>query len=340
MITTSSKQLVTYINHIRDINSDTILKTNKENKLDIIGQNKYGAKVYIKTEIKTDDHFYIAVDTAKLLQVLKRVSNDISLTIKDNQLCINSRFSLPIAKQFIQLKINKPDNLLEITSGELYELIQKTYFIIPNESYNEGLTNLYFEFSDNLIVSSSDGFAISYLELPYAGIEGKYLLPLQAVTSIRDIIRKLPPDENLKLGFNQSHVMLRFNEIFYISPLSNNSYPDFKAIINKISNTELYSLNCKVFLDSLEDVMSVLDESDMVEFNPGLIIKTTSENKTGRAQAKIEFKHDLGNFILQGKRLQSILKTIKDDTVFIGRESNLVILKTSDTIYVLVEMQV
>lgn len=299
-ITSKKGTLAILSNILVEVKQDSIVLTGTD--LDI------GLKQTLSAEV-----FETGVLTlpAKKLFELARESNSPYLSFQEDENCwvtINAGSSVYklagiVSDEFPQFPAFNKDNLVDIDSSIINDLIDKTIFSIAQDKENMFtltaalLKKIEEKGKTCLQMISSDGHRLSIMTKE--GGESLEKLQLNPVTLIprRGVqeIRKFCEDNDFfQIGFEEKQVILQGDSSLLIIRLMEGDFPDFQAILDVIARDNIIRINRLRFLESLKRINLFTEDlfhAIKMEIEDNTIVLTSQNADFGSAKDEFEVEY-------------------------------------------------
>src|SRR5579871_1434416 len=138
----------------------------------------------------------ILVSGKRLFEVVKELEGDIEFSLADQQLTLKSGGAVNLALNIKDIQDFPPfperiENLMQLESDFLLDMLSKVVFLIPTNNANPALNGLYLEISkDGLKMTTTDGHCLAQVRSSKYQLEEskKWLLPRRAVFEIKKLL--------------------------------------------------------------------------------------------------------------------------------------------------------
>jgi len=175
----------------------------------------------------------------KIFDIVRELDNDITFTLKKNQLDISSgkvQLSLNIkdAQEFPPLP-ERIENLMHMDREFLLEMFTKVSFLIPQNNATPSLNGLFLEISDQEFkMTSTDGHCLAQVKSDkyVLGESKKWLTPRRAIFEIKKILES-SQDEHVFLGTCSNQLVFSGESFNFFTKLLADQFPAYEAILKK-----------------------------------------------------------------------------------------------------------
>ncbi len=179
------------------------------------------------------------VNGKRLFDIVKELDGEITCTLSKSQLSLTSgsiRLALNVkdSQEFPPFP-ERIENLMQLESRFLLDLLDKVAFLIPQNNANPALNGLYLEINDkHLVMTTTDGHCLAQLETDRYKLDTphNWLLPRRAVLELKKILESAS-DENVFLGTCGNQLVFSGETFNFFTKLLVNPFPEYKAILDK-----------------------------------------------------------------------------------------------------------
>jgi len=194
---------------------------------------------YLFKEGAIDEPRSFLVSGRRIFELVKELDGDIELQLNDQQLVVKSgkvRLSLNIkdAQEFPPFP-ERIENLMQLDSAFLLEMLNKVAFLIPQNNANPALNGLFLEISDKeMIMTSTDGHCLAQLKSEkYTLAEPKkWLLPRRAIFEVKKILEG-SEDAAIFLGVCGNQLVFSGDTFNFFTKLLADPFPQYNAILDR-----------------------------------------------------------------------------------------------------------
>ncbi|WP_020678236.1 DNA polymerase III subunit beta [Geopsychrobacter electrodiphilus] len=308
----------------------------KNNELTLTATDlEIGVRSKFSTQIIEDGK--ITVSAKKLFEIIRELPDkEINFKSKDNCWieikCDKSIFNLVglSSDEYPKFPEFKSDNLLNISSFKINEMIDKTIFSISNDETKYNLNGIFLKYEDEkLSMISTDGHRLSY---SFTDIEEKFILfdkgiilPKKGIFELRKIINK--ENNNLEISIVDNNFIIIDENTILIMRLVDGDFPDYKRVIpEKCENTSI--INKNEFFHALKRISVLSSEKTKgikINFTNNKAILTSSNPDLGDASEEIDISYK-GKDISIGfnsKYILDILQAIDEEFIEFHLKDNL-----------------
>lgn len=206
----------------------------KSTDLEISLQSSYPLK---KSEVDQPCSFLIS--GRRIFDLVKELDGDIEFVFESNQLTVKSgsvtlALNIKDAQEFPPFP-ERIENLMQLSSSFLLEMLDKVAFLIPQNNANQALNGLYLEISDaEFKMTTTDGHCLAQISTKkYTLPENKkWLLPRRAIFEVKKILEGAFEKE-IFLGICGNQLVFSGESFNFFTKLLADPFPQYSAILNK-----------------------------------------------------------------------------------------------------------
>lgn len=213
------------------------------------------------------------------------------------------------------------DNLFEIESDLLDNMISKTIYCVSGDELRRNLSGIYFEKSDGnkLRLVATDGHRLSYVENELENdvvLQDNVLVPRKAVSELR---RLLKYGENIKIGCEKNFFITMTKGIVLFSRLIDADFPDYNQVVPKSTKNKI-TLNRDQLLSALKRVSILSSEktrSIKLSLSKDSLLLTSASPDVGEARESLPLNYNGGDLEIgfNARYLLDILETIDEEDI-------------------------
>jgi len=294
------------------------------------------------------------INAQLIYDIIKKLHDDSKiLTLRSGV----SKFSLAcLPKEEFPLIESKIEGYKLVTKAEnIFNLIDKTKFAISNEETRYFLNGLYFSINNEngksmLIFVGTDGHRLAKFSIPNSSkvndVNG-VIIPKKTINELYKLLSENSSD--IEIEINSNKIIFYIGKLMFISKLIDGTFPDYKRVIPKNNNENLY-INRLNLLSAVDRVSTIVNEnSPVIKFKlfKNLVNLSTFSSDNSSATEDIEAKFE-GKEIEIGfnaKYIMDMLDNLKENEIqisFMDNSSPIIAKEKSnpDLIYVLMPMRV
>jgi DNA polymerase-3 subunit beta len=213
-----------------------------------------------------------------------------------------SRFNLPVlpAGDFPIMSSDGLSGAVEIDTGDLMRLIDKTRFAISTEETRYYLNGLYLHVvvengATFLRAVATNGHQLALAEMPApegaAGAPG-VIIPRKTIQEVRRLLDDA--GEAVQMQVSQQKVRFEFGAAALTSKVIDGSFPDYFRVIPK-DNNRIMRLDNGLFAQAVDRVATISAEKSRavkMAIEPGRIVLTVRNMEAGQAVEELEVDYD------------------------------------------------
>lgn len=207
----------------------------KSTDLEISLQASYALKETNITEPQS-----LLVSGKRLFDVVKELDGDIQCSLMGQQLVLTAGGAVNVALNIKDMQDFPPfperiENMMQLESEFLLDLLNKVIFLIPTNNSNPALNGLYLEIMPTgLTMTTTDGHCLAQVSsTKYSLAEPKkWLLPRRAVFEIKKLLESAE-DASIFLGLCGNQLVFSGEFFNFFTKLLADPFPQYEAILNK-----------------------------------------------------------------------------------------------------------
>jgi len=255
-----------------------------------------GTKGFYPAEIKEEGS--ITIPAKKTFEIVNELSDvaDINISEMDNNwIKIVSEvsdfkiFGLP-SDEYPSFPEYDSEALNEFDYELFKEMFRKTVFSIAVNEPRHTLNGLLIKIKDGkIIMVSSDGHRLSYIERPCEAKITKELSVVVPKKSIQEMLRIMSDEKGtIKIGFEKNHIVFEKDNVILISRLITGEFPNFDAILDTSNLLKLYT-NRSELIGAIRRVQLLAGEKTRyIKMNFKSDKLTLNSNNPNQGEAKEE----------------------------------------------------
>jgi len=194
---------------------------------------------YLFKEGDIDEPRSFLVSGRRIFDLVKELEGEIELKVDDQQLVVKAgkvKLSLNIkdAQEFPPFP-ERIENLMQLDSAFLLEMLNKVAFLIPQNNANPAINGLFLEISDKeMTMTSTDGHCLAQLKSEkYTLAEPKkWLLPRRAIFEVKKILEG-SEDASIFLGVCGNQLVFSGDSFNFFTKLLGDPFPQYHSILDR-----------------------------------------------------------------------------------------------------------
>lgn len=194
---------------------------------------------YLVQESVIEDPLSFLVSGRRIFDIVKELDGQIECFVEGQQLVVktntvNLALNIKDAQEFPPFP-ERIENLMQLESAFLLEMISKVAFLIPQNNANPALNGLYLEISDsNFKMTATDGHCLAQVKTTKYKLaeEKRWLLPRRAVFEVKKILES-SKDENVFLGTCGNQLVFSGESFNFFTKLLADPFPQYQSIMNR-----------------------------------------------------------------------------------------------------------
>ena len=199
----------------------------------------------IPIESNLEDSETFLISGKRIFELTKEIEGEIEFIIAKNHLrmkatgtrgtgCVDLQLNIRQAEDFPPFP-ERIENLMQVDSSFLLNLISKVSFVIPSNHSNNALNGVLFECNDKAItLVATDGHSLAEATSSKYTLaeEKKWLLPKRAILELKKILES-GETENLFVGTCSSQLVFSGAHFNFFSKLIADPFPQYKPVLDR-----------------------------------------------------------------------------------------------------------
>ena len=194
---------------------------------------------YILKNSTIDQPCSFLVSGRRIFDLVKELEGDIEFIFDNNQLTlqsgsINLALNIKDSQEFPPFP-ERIENLMQLNSSFLLEMLDKVAFLIPQNNANQALNGLYLEISETEFkMTTTDGHCLAQVSTSKYTLPEpkKWLLPRRAIFEVKKILESAP-DGTIFLGTCGNQLVFSGESFNFFTKLLADPFPQYTPILNK-----------------------------------------------------------------------------------------------------------
>jgi DNA polymerase III subunit beta len=191
----------------------------------------------IESDIVENINFLIS--GKRIFELVKEIEGEIQFKFDGNQLKLKAngvdlKLNVKEADDFPPFP-ERIENLMEVESDFLLEMINKVAFLVPQNNSNAALNGMLMEFKDNeMLMVATDGHCLAKIKTEKYQLpeNKKWLLPKRAVLEIKKILESTDA-KNIFLGTCGSQLVFSGTSFNFFTKLISDPFPHYEPVLQK-----------------------------------------------------------------------------------------------------------
>ena len=244
----------------------------------------------------------------RIFELVREMEGIIEFTLLKNQLQIKStgvdlELNIQDAQEFPPFP-ERIENLTQIESGFLLEMLNKVAFLIPQNNSNAALNGMLLEFNNNMMsMVVTDGHRLAKITTKKYNLseDKKWLLPKRAILELKKILEGFESQDAF-LGTCGNQLVFSGGNYNFFTKLISEPFPQYTPILNK-EGFKPAQLDKKNFLKTLKRTNCLLAGqfvSATFKFAPGKLDVNLQNKEVGNLSESLKLKNFNGDSI-EGK---------------------------------------
>ncbi len=194
---------------------------------------------YLIKDSVVEEPLSFLVSGRRIFDLVKELDGDIQCSVQDQQLVVqagsvNLALNIKDAQEFPPFP-ERIENLMQLESSFLLELLNKVAFLIPQNNANPALNGLYLEISDSEFkMTATDGHCLAQVKSSSYTLdkEKKWLLPRRAIFEVKKILES-SKEKNVFLGVCGNQIVFSGESFNFFSKLLVDPFPQYETIMSR-----------------------------------------------------------------------------------------------------------
>lgn len=210
---------------------------------------------------KADQNGQIVIPGKLLADILREMpETELSFDIDANhKILVKSNFgeyklSGQNKNDFPSSPVIENENSIQINSGDLRRMVEKTIFACATDNLRPALSGVYFQIKTDFVrMVSTDGHRLVKItnnNYKNPGFEKDVVIPTRALNLVA---RNLPEDTEQEIIFGNNHILFNFSDTQIYSRIIGEPYPDYERVI-PLNNSKELIVNRENFISSIKRV--------------------------------------------------------------------------------------
>ena len=214
---------------------------------------------------------------------------------------------------------------IDIASGDMINIINKTSFAMAYQDARHFLNGLHLCSEDGRLVSvCTDGHSLAKFKSQAAGDDSlSIIIPRKAILEINRILNSFSDiKENImKYSYNSKMFNIQINDYVIISKLIEGNYPNFNKVIPESTSAEII-VDKLTLKNSLNIISKVVNQQYKgVKLTPRNstmhLISCNTDSEIGEDQIDVEYSGEEMSIGFNISYLQDVIESLEGDTVHI-----------------------
>jgi len=236
------------------------------------------------------ENFDFLISGKRIFDLVKEMEDDIEFNFKENQLHLKSNdvkllLNIRSAQDFPQFP-ERIENLMQMESSFLLDLLDKVAFLIPQNNSNAALNGMLLEFTnEGMLMVATDGHRLAKISTTKYKLHenNKWLLPKRAVLELKKILEETTV-ENIFLGVCGNQLVFSGINFNFFTKLISDPFPNYEPIMER-EGFRAATLDKQSFLKTLKRTSCLLSGqfvSTNFKFQPGKLAVNLSNKEVGK----------------------------------------------------------
>jgi DNA polymerase-3 subunit beta len=272
--------------------------------------------IKISTECKIEEKGKLTINAKKFNDIIRTLRNkEIEIYSEQNKIIIKQDLSIYKLVSFdpnMFPEFPNTENLeiIQIETEELKDAIKKIYPVIDNNNPKYELNGALFDLKEKTNFVSTDTRRLAIYYSNATAKENKIIVPKRSLSEIKKILR-----EDMKIYYDNVHLIIKNENIFFFTKLINGKFPAYEKIIPKQLKYQLL-LEKDTFLSHLKQISIISNEvkisikKDKIEFE-----SISEESMQAKTSFEIHTEIEEFTFAVNSRYIIDFLNVI-DEKIF------------------------
>lgn len=292
------------------------------------------------------ENFDFLISGKRVFELVKEMEGQIEFNFEKNQLRLKSGnvdlvLNIREAQDFPAFP-ERIENLMQLESDFLLNLLNKVAFLIPQNNSNSALNGMLLEFANNeMSFVATDGHRLVKVRTAkYHHPEGKkWLLPKRAILELKKILEDTDTP-NMFLGTCSGQLVFSGANFNFFTRLISDPFPHYSPVLEK-TGFRAATLDKQAFIKTLKRTSCLLAGqfvSTNFKFRPGELAVNLHNKEVGKINESLILENFDGNDVdskFYSPFLLSGLQVFPEEKIqfFIHNESKPIIFEAADKEY-------
>ena len=251
------------------------------------------------------ENFDFLISGKRIFDLVKEMEGDIEFNFKESQLNLRAGgvkllLNIKEAQDFPQFP-ERIENLMQVNSSFLLDLLNKVAFLIPQNNSNAALNGMLLEINpDGMLMVATDGHRLAKISTDKYKLpeNKKWLLPKRAVLELKKILEETKT-ENVFLGTCGSQLVFSGTNFNFFTKLISDPFPHYQPILEK-EGFRAASLDKQSFLKTLKRTSCMLAGqfvSTNFKFQPGKLAVNLHNKEVGKIDESLGLEKFEGELV-------------------------------------------
>jgi len=278
--------------------------------------NEFGV-IYIDNSSEVIQTGKTTINGKKFYEIIKALNDDIIEFEEENNIATisqnKSMYKLPTfdATSFPEFPDIKNFKKIDINSIEFIDGLKKTYLAIDNNNPKYELNGALIDVKENLNIVSTDTKRLAIYSIKNQTTDkASIIIPKKAISEIKKLFI-----DNFDLFINDTHLIIKSDNITFFTQLINGSFPNYERII-PTEYKHIVKINKSSFLKAIKQI-NIISFEVKLTFNQNKLHLESISDETFEAQTDIEIESEVTDFkfAVNSKFILDFLSVIDDEII-------------------------
>jgi len=278
---------------------DNLLFELSKEKLRITADN-LEIRTQIDVPIKSKGELTTCVPYALLVNILSVMENSpISLVFSEEELKVKSKsgtYKLPLVNEpFPEPKQLDEATIVKDSEGEFLYGLKKSLIFVPASDWNNFNNVFFYLDKEGSKMYSGIEAMINECSLPISSEERKLLIPRQVADYI---VKTVSPQEELEVGFTDTHLFLKLTDRTIVAILSIGKEHNFGKLVDSIKPKNTLKVDRELLMSAVKKLHSISIDSygllifDILKDKVKISVDDVAKRLGGQEELSCEFDGD------------------------------------------------
>ena len=227
-------------------------------------------------------------------------------------------------KEYPSININKSNNIINIKSNILRDIINETSYALSTQEVRPILTGLNFKINGDILECiATDSYRLAKKNIRLEKPIDQLINIVIPGRSINELEKILGPDEDVEINIFSNKILFIYKNIYVQSSLLSGTYPETSQFIPN-DFAYMINLNLKDFYDAVDRAALLAQSKDKniikMHIEDREMVITSTSNELGGSEEKLNI--DCNNkekieISFSSKYMMDALKVISEDNIFL-----------------------
>lgn len=215
---------------------------------------------------------------------------------------------------------------IEIESGILKKMIEKTKFSVAKDDSRPVLTGMLFKIDEGALnIVGIDGFRVSWVK--HSNNYKGYIELIVPLPSVENVSKLLKDNETVKIYHFARNIKFEMSDCILVSSLLDGNYINYENLFNNTSTIN-FTVDHTAFLNSLERAMVISSDAKSsavsleIKDDTMMVISVSDSGNTSNDELEIQNNTGELNIKFNNKYIVDVLRNIDEDEIVLNLNTN------------------